>query len=65
MVRIAAVILAVAVWGGAAQAQTMRPFGTFRQAHGETRLGVNLDSAAGSLRFAPGRPAELYRMDLS
>ena len=43
----------------------MRPFSTFRQLHGETRLTARLEYAAGNLRVAPGRPAELYRMDLS
>jgi hypothetical protein len=43
----------------------MRPFGTFRQWHGETRLSARLDYAAGLLRVAPGRAVELYRMDLS
>jgi hypothetical protein len=52
-------------WAGIAQAQTMRPFGTFRQLHGETRLTARLEYAAGSLRVSPGRPTELYRMDLS
>lgn len=54
-----------AVGASAAQAQTMRPFSTFRQMHGETRLGAKLEYAAGSLRILPGNPAELYRMDLS
>jgi hypothetical protein len=48
-----------------AHAQTMRPFATFRQIHGETRLAARLEYAAGSLHVAPGRPAELYRMNLS
>jgi hypothetical protein len=61
----AALTLGLVVWAGAAQAQTMRPFATFRQMHGETRLATRLEYAAGSLRVAPGRPAELYRMDLS
>jgi hypothetical protein len=43
----------------------MRPFTTFRQLHGETRLQVSLDYAAGTLRLVPGRPTELYRMDIS
>jgi hypothetical protein len=43
----------------------MRPFATFRQMHGETRLAARLEYAAGNLRVAPGRPAELYRMELS
>jgi hypothetical protein len=53
------------LWAGVVDAQTMRPFATFRQMHGETRLAARLEFAAGSLRVAPGRPAELYRMDLS
>jgi hypothetical protein len=61
--RFAAVALVLVA--GSAQAQTMRPFTTFRQAHGETRLGAKLEYAAGSLRVAPGRPTELYRMNLS
>ena len=48
-----------------AEAQTMRPFTTFRQMHGETRLNAKLEYAAGSLHIAPGSPSELYRMDLS
>jgi hypothetical protein len=59
------VVLALALWGGVAQAQTMRPFETFRQSHGETRLKVKLEYAAGNLRVLPGRPTELYRMELS
>jgi hypothetical protein len=47
------------------RAQTMRPFETFRQMHGETRLAARLEYAAGSLHLAPGREGELYRMDLS
>jgi hypothetical protein len=61
----AALTLGLVLWAGAAQAQTMRPFATFRQMHGETRLAARLEYAAGILRVAPGRPAELYRMDLS
>jgi hypothetical protein len=62
-----ALILALVLPAAAAQAQaqTMRPFTTFRQMHGETRLAARLEYAAGHLRVAPGRPAELYRMDLS
>jgi hypothetical protein len=48
-----------------AQAQTMRPFGTFRQLHGETRLNARIEYGAGSLRVEPGLPGELYRMTLS
>jgi hypothetical protein len=47
------------------RAQTMRPFETFRQLHGETRLAARLEYAAGSLRLAPGRAGELYRMNLA
>ena len=46
------------------QAQTMRPFETFRQLHGETRLAARLEYAAGSLHLAPGGAGELYRMEL-
>ena len=57
--------LVLLLWGGAVQAQSMRPFETFHQRHGETRLNTRLEYAAGNLRLVPGRPAELYRMDLS
>ena len=63
--RAVALALALTCAGGSAAAQTMRPFTTYRQLHGETRLTVALDYAAGSLRVAPGRPTELYRMDVS
>lgn len=46
-------------------AQAMRPFATYRQWHGETRLDARLEYAAGALRLAAGRPTELYRMDVS
>jgi hypothetical protein len=61
----AAVTLGLCLWAGAAQAQTMRPFSTFRQLHGETRLNARVEYGAGSLRVEPGRPEELYRMNLS
>jgi hypothetical protein len=57
--------LSLALLTTAAQAQTMRPFATFRQLHGETRLAARLEYAAGSLRLGPGDAGELYRMDLS
>jgi hypothetical protein len=50
---------------GAAEAQTMRPFSTFRQLHGETRLAARLEYGSGNLRIQPGEPRELYRMSLS
>lgn len=53
------------LWASVAHAQAMRSFGTFRQTHGETRLATRIEYAAGSLRVAPGKPTELYRMDLS
>jgi hypothetical protein len=56
---------AVACVSEGVPAQSMRPFTTYRQLHGETRLGARLEYAAGSLRVAPGRPTELYRMDIS
>jgi hypothetical protein len=48
-----------------AEAQSMRPFTTFRQVHGEVRVAAQLEYAAGLLRVIPGRPTELYRMDLT
>jgi hypothetical protein len=59
------VAFALGVGGNVAYAQAMRPFSTYRQWHGETRLTARLDYAAGSLRLAAGRPNELYRMDAS
>jgi hypothetical protein len=53
------------LWAGVAQAQTMRPFSTFRQLHGETRLNARIEYGAGNLRLEPGVPGELYRMNLS
>jgi hypothetical protein len=50
---------------GTLSAQAMRPFTTFRQLHGESRLQARLDFAAGQLRVVPGRAGELYRMSLS
>lgn len=57
--------LGLCLWAGAAQAQTMRPFSTFRQLHGETHLNVRVEYGAGSLRVEPGQPGDLYRMNLS
>lgn len=48
-----------------AAAQSMRPFSTFRQWHGETRLAVKLEYAAGTLRVGAGSAGELYRMDVT
>jgi hypothetical protein len=64
-VRAAALALALHLGAGSAGAQSMRPFSTYRQLHGETRLDATLEYAAGLLRVAPGRPTELYRMDVS
>ena len=61
----AALTVGLLLWGGGAQAQTMRPFSTFRQLHGETRLNARVEYGAGSLRVEPGQPGELYRMNLS
>ncbi len=49
----------------AASAQSWRPYSTFRQLHGETRLDAQLEFASGVLKVVPGRDAELYRMHLS
>jgi Cell wall-active antibiotics response 4TMS YvqF len=64
-VRLSLMTLALVLGTSTAEAQTMRPFGTFRQMHGETRLGAKLEYGAGSLRIGPGQPTELYRMDLA
>jgi len=63
--RKSTLLLALLLWGGSAEAQSMRPFETFRQRHGETRLRARVEYAAGNLRLVPGRPNELYRMDAS
>jgi hypothetical protein len=65
MRRVVLLALALGLQTGVAAAQEMRPFTTFRQLHGETRLHASLEYAAGALRVAPGRPTELYRMDLA
>jgi len=57
--------LALLAWASAGQAQTRRPFTTFRQYHGEPRLAVRLEYAAGNVRVSPGPENRLYRMDLS
>ena len=56
--------LALCLGASGAAAQSMRPFSTYRQWHGETRIDARLDYAAGALRLAAGRPSELYRMDV-
>lgn len=63
--RAAAAALVLGLWTGDAAAQELRHFETYRQLHGETGLAADLEFAAGSLRLAPGRGTELYRMDLS
>jgi hypothetical protein len=64
MRRILLAMLALASGASSAPAQSMRPFSTYRQWHGETRLDARLNYAAGALRLAAGRPGELYRMDV-
>ena len=56
--------LALCLGVAAADAQSTRPFSTYRQWHGETRLHARIEYAAGALRVAAARPAELYRMDV-
>jgi hypothetical protein len=64
--RTAGLALALAAGSaGTLSAQAMRPFTTFRQLHGESRLQARLDFAAGQLRVVAGRAGELYRMSLS
>jgi hypothetical protein len=62
--RLVGMTMVLVLCSGPLRAQTMRPFETFRQLHGETRLAARLEYAAGSLHLAPGRVGELYRMDL-
>ncbi len=64
MRRVLLSLLALALGASGAAAQSMRPFSTYRQWHGETRLDARLEYAAGALRLAAGRPNELYRMDV-
>ena len=64
MRRVLLSLLALALGASGVAAQSMRPFSTYRQWHGETRLDARLDYAAGALRLAAGRPNELYRMDV-
>lgn len=64
MRRLVVPALALALGASSAAAQEMRPFSTYRQWHGETRIDARLDYAAGALRLAAGRPTELYRMDV-
>jgi hypothetical protein len=64
--RIPAALAAALLWlASSASAQSWRPYSTFRQLHGETRLDAQLEFAAGMLKVTPGRQAELYRMQLS
>ena len=56
MRRVVLLALALGLQAGAAAAQEMRPFSTFRQLHGETRLHASLEYAAGALRLAPAVP---------
>lgn len=64
LVGAGAFLALIAGGAGTLPAQTMRPFATFRQLHGETRLAARLEFAAGHLRLGPGRSGELYRMTL-
>ncbi len=64
MRRLVLPALALSMGASGAAAQSMRPFSTYRQWHGETRMDARLDYAAGALRLAAGRPGELYRMDV-
>lgn len=60
-----AVMAALAALPATARAQSVRSFVTARQIHGETRLGVTVDYAAGALTVTPGTGAHLYRMQLA
>ena len=67
MIRLALVAAAAGIVCsvGPASAQSWRPYSTFRQLHGETKLDAQLEFAAGQLKVVSGRHAELYRMRLS
>ena len=57
MRRLGLVALALMVGAPAASAQSMRPFSTYRQWHGETSTSARLEFAAGALRLSAGRPS--------
>ncbi len=61
----ALLLLLISAGTVAAEGQSMRPFTTFRQLHGQTRLNARLEYGSGNLRLQPGEPRELYRMSLS
>jgi hypothetical protein len=64
MERLFLAALALGLGAAGAEAQSPRPFTTYRQWHGETRLHARLEYAAGAVRVSAARPTELYRMDL-
>lgn len=64
MERLLLAALALCFGAAGAEAQSPRPFSTYRQWHGETRLHARLEYAAGAVRVSAARPTELYRMDL-
>jgi hypothetical protein len=59
------VFAVLAAQPAAAEAQTLRAFSTARQFHGDTRLAVTIDYAAGALTVTPGAGRHLYRMQLA
>ena len=65
IIRSLSVLAALAWWTTSLAAQTLRPFTTFRQARGERHLTAQVHFGNGSLRIVPGRPRELYRMELT
>lgn len=63
--RVALVLLAAFVASASlAHAQTMRGFQASRPARGERMLRATLDFGAGQVVVQPGRPGDLYRMQL-
>ncbi|HEX3275181.1 MAG TPA: LiaF domain-containing protein [Gemmatimonadales bacterium] len=62
--RVPGLLVLALIAAGPAAAQSMRPFSTYRQWHGETSMAGRLEFAAGAIRLAAGRPSELYRMDV-
>lgn len=52
-------------WAGGLEAQSLRPFSTTRQFHGEVRLDAKIEFAGGTLTVGAGAPANLYSMQVT
>ncbi len=58
-------VLLLACTATAVSAQSLRPFTTFKQRHGEEAITAQIEFRGDRFRFAPGKPNELYRMALT